>query len=245
MELSAGRPCSEWHAAWKAECERLRQDIERLQLQKSNFTMAIDMTRQKETPPLAQNSPTRPILADKSTNTALKRHTKKVTPRVKATKTPQLQPDFDKIPRPQRPKKGAPLRKIKATEQVPQAATQTHQLSPWEICYQVNLAFQKRITGPWQCVVCNRTGYAATPEYRSNFVMVVATCPDGHKDHLSSSSAARTNVACKRCDEDFALKLSQQTVKCFHPTCRRILVVDWELVRWAHAGEEWQDILKQ
>jgi hypothetical protein len=112
------------------------------------------------------------------------------------------------------------------------------QLSPWEVCYQVNLSFQKKITGPWQCVACSRAGFATSPEYCSNFVTVVAACPDGHKDHLSSSNTIGTKIACSICDEDFALRVSQQTVKCFHPMCPRILVVDWELVKWANEGED-------
>jgi hypothetical protein len=134
---------------------------------------------------------------------------------------------------------------LRAKEPAIQAAREKPQLSPWEVCYHVNLSFQKKITGPWQCVACSRTGFATSPEYRSNFVTVVATCPDGHKDHLSSSDAIGTKIACSRCDEDFALRVSQQTVKCFHPMCPRMLVVDWELVKWANEGEDWQDILNQ
>ena len=55
----------------------------------------------------------------------------------------------------------------------------------------------------------------------------------------------RKKIACSRCDEDFALRVSQQTVKCFHPMCLRMLVVDWELVKWANEGEDWEDTLKQ
>jgi hypothetical protein len=134
---------------------------------------------------------------------------------------------------------------LRAKEPAMQAAREKPQLSPWEVCYLVNLSFQKKITGTWQCVACSRTGFATSPEYRSNFVTVVATCPDGHKDHLSSSNAIGTKIACSRCDEDFALRVSQQTVKCFHPTCPRMLVVDWELAKWANEGEDWQDILNQ
>jgi hypothetical protein len=138
-----------------------------------------------------------------------------------------------------------PGRTWTASERMPKASKQKPRLSPWEICYQVNLAFQQKISGQWQCVACNRTGNAARPEYRSNFVTLVATCPDGHKDHLSSSSAIAAQIICYRCDEDFALRLSQEKVKCFHGDCHRILVVDGELVRWAGDGDEWQEIFKQ
>jgi hypothetical protein len=134
---------------------------------------------------------------------------------------------------------------LQAKEPATQTAPEKAQLSPWEVCYLVNISFQKKITGPWQCVACSRTGFATSPEYRSNFVTVVATCPDGHKDHLSSSDATGKKIACSRCDEDFALRVSQQTVKCFHPVCLRMLVVDWELVKRANEGEDWQDTLKQ
>lgn len=134
---------------------------------------------------------------------------------------------------------------LRAKEPAIQAASEKAQLSPWEVCYLVNISFQKKITGPWQCVSCSRTGFATSPEYRSNFVTVVATCPDGHKDHLSSLGATGKKIACSRCDEDFALRVSQQTVKCFHPMCLRMLVVDWELVKWANEGDDWQDTLKQ
>jgi hypothetical protein len=126
-----------------------------------------------------------------------------------------------------------------------QAAREKPQLSPWEVCYQVNLSFQRKITGPWQCVACSRTGFATSPEYRSDFVTAVAICPDGHKDHLSSSNATGKKIACGRCDEDYALRVSQETVKCFHPLCPRMLVVDWELVKGASEGEDWQDTLEQ
>ena len=134
---------------------------------------------------------------------------------------------------------------LRAKEPAMYAAREKPQLSPWEVCYQVNLSYQKKITGPWQCVACSRTGFATSPEYRSNFFTLVATCPDGHKDHLSSSNTTGKKIACSRCDEDFALRVSQQTVKCFHPMCLRMLVVDWELVKGANEGEDWQDTLKQ
>ena len=134
---------------------------------------------------------------------------------------------------------------LRDKEPAMQAAPEKPQLSPWEVCYQVNLSIQKKITGPWQCVACSRKGFAKSPEYRSNFATVVAACPDGHKDHLSSSNTMETMIACSRCDEDFALRVSQQTVKCFHPTCLRMLVVDLELVKWANEGENWQDTVNQ
>jgi hypothetical protein len=152
----------------------------------------------------------------------------------------------------QRPQKGDKIISVgrrsltlRANEPAIQAAPEKAQLSPWEVCYLVNLSFQKKITGPWQCVACSKTGFATSLEYRSNFVTVVATCPDGHKDHLSGSDTTGKKIACSRCDEDFALRVSQQTVKCFHPMCLRMLVVDWELVKWANEGEDWEDTLKQ
>jgi hypothetical protein len=117
------------------------------------------------------------------------------------------------------------------------------QLSDRQVCYQINLAFQKKIIGPWECVACKATGTTTHPQFRSNFVTVIATYPDGHKDHLSSAKAPSTKIACGKCDEDFALTVSQQTVKCFNRDCRRMLVVDWELVRWARTGDEWQEIV--
>jgi hypothetical protein len=237
------------HGAWQAEVKRLQEDIDRLQLQSSNISAAAETSREEERTLAPQSSPLRPAFVDMSANVPPKHQNDEVATGIQAAKTPQVQLDSATLPTSRRPGDGREAatlgRASGATERVSQTTAEKPQLSPWEICYQVNLAFQKKIIGLWQCVACNRTGTAATPEYRSNFVMEVAICPDGHRDHLSSFNAERKMITCNRCDEDFALRLSQETIKCFNAKCRRMLVVDGELVRWMRSDEEWQETHKQ
>ena len=273
MDTSAGKPCSEWYAESQvAEPERpIGRDPQSLSLQTPrNFDASLNLS--KETPNsqtvtttkaasrATTKSHRRQALGNRTTNPSLRRRPEeRATPQ--PTKSSQWAQDVDEWPSRkeaetvtagQKSKAKAPVIKAKAPSTNAEApATKgvapKPQLSDWQVCYQINLAFQKKIIGPWECVACKTTGTgtatATHPEFRSNFVTVVATCPDGHKDHFSSAKAPSTKIACGKCDEDFALRVSQQTVKCFNRDCRRMLVVDQELVRWAGTGDEWHEIV--
>jgi hypothetical protein len=261
---------AEWQAA---ERERLiGRDLRSLSLQTPrNFDASLNLSKETPNPQTATTtkaasrattkSQGRHVLGDKTTNPFLRHH-----PEERATSQPTKRPQWawdadafltsewpprkeaETVTVVQKPKAKAPVIKAKAASTNAKApAMEGVALKPkpsdWQVCYQINLAFQKKITGPWECVACKATGTTTHPQFRSDFVTVVATCPDGHKDHFSSAKASSTKIACGKCDEDFALRVSQQTVKCFNHDCRRMLVVDWELVRWARTGDEWQEIV--
>jgi hypothetical protein len=264
MDTSAGKPCSEWRAEWQAaERERLiGSDPRSHSLQAlRNFDASLNLSKETPNPQAAAatkaaSRPTtksqgRHVLGDKTTNPTRRRRRKEGATS-QPTKWPQWTRDeeTETVTAMQKPKAKAPVVESKAPStnaKAPAAKSVAPkpQLSDWQVCYQINLAFQKQIIGPWECVACKTTGTTTHPQFRSNFVTVVATCPDGHKDHFSSARAPSTRIACGKCDEDFALRVSQQTVKCFNRDCRRMLVVDWELVRWARTGDEWQEIVSQ
>jgi hypothetical protein len=269
MDTSVGKPCSEWYTeSQAAEPERpIGRDPRSLSLQAlRNFDASLNLSEETPNPQTATTtkaasrattkSHRRQVLGNRTTNPSLRRRPEeRATPQ--PTKSPQWAQDVDEWPSRkeaeivtavQKSKAKAPVTKAKAPSTNAKApATKgvapKPQLSDWQVCYQINLAFQKKIIGPWECVACKTTGTATHPQFRSNFVTVVATCPGGHKDHFSSAKAPSTKIACGKCDEDFALRVSQQTVKCFNRGCRRMLVVDLELVRWARMGDEWHEIV--
>ena len=258
MDTSAGKPCSEWYAeSQAAEPERLiGREPRSLSLLSKETPNPQTATTTKAASPATRKPHRRQVLGNRTTNSPLRRRPEeRATP--KPTKRPQWAQDVDGWPSRkeaetatavQKSTAKAPVIKAKAPSTNAEApATKgvapKPQLSDWQVCYQINLAFHKEIIGPWECVACKTTGTATHPQLSSNFVTVVATCPDGHQDHLSSAKAPSSKIACGKCDEDLALRVSQQTVKCFNRDCRRMLVVDGELVRLARTSDEWQEIV--
>jgi hypothetical protein len=104
-------------------------------------------------------------------------------------------------------------------------------LEEWKICWQVNHAFtKKRITPLNYPVVCIGCGDRALPwssTYRSEFVTIAPQCPQGHTHWLKSSDID----VCAKCHQDFVLNASTRQQVCPKEDCRRMLMIDEDVIR--------------
>ncbi|KAH8654592.1 hypothetical protein BGZ60DRAFT_532960 [Tricladium varicosporioides] len=101
----------------------------------------------------------------------------------------------------------------------------------WTICWEVNKRFQvqRKHSTSYDCVCvgCNRRTQTWSSKYRSEFPSLAVQCFEGHLKWMKGTEAD----ICGRCNQDFTLKVSSRSQRCAIDGCRRLLIVDEDVVR--------------
>ena len=77
------------------------------------------------------------------------------------------------------------------------------------------------------CAGCDRRAYPWNPSKRSEFVTLVAHCPDGHTEWRKQSAVD----LCATCIDSFVFNVTSRQQACSAEGCRRVLEVDEEAVK--------------
>ena len=96
----------------------------------------------------------------------------------------------------------------------------------WQLCWQANLAFHKRVTKPQKCIVCSEVQNYTDDTRRSAFWLEATRCSAGHRQATQVESQSTPSLGvCASCDHMYMFDMVRGKHTCRRGRCRRTVRV--------------------
>ena len=96
----------------------------------------------------------------------------------------------------------------------------------WQLCWQANLVFHKRITKPQKCILCSEVQNYVNDTRRSSFWLEATRCSAGHRQATQIETQGTPSLGvCATCDQMYMFDIIKGKHTCRREGCRRTVRV--------------------